>query len=494
MKKSCPVLFASLFVIFVLSSCATTKMNSEKDFPKIPAGRFFSTVLSSGIPVEIKESLNDKKNNAFALIFEKNFDINAENSVETSKEIPKDGISTLVFECLFPDFVPELSVPAVKDGKDVHSVKVNPVFTETNDYFVFGFYCARNDFSGILQDFLSSFFTAAITEESFNLAYDLETKKLDDFNCVPQIFFDKVRKEIYASKPYSASPYLTKDSLNRIAYKDVCSALEQFRASENIKIAACGVFDEISSASMILLLERNFSRVENDNLKNDSSNQKTEEEQNGQQLKNMKSFQTDLLPQFEPVIKNKESVFNKTELIQNKHVLDNMNDRDFSMNLLLACFKCPSYNQDDYIPFALSTLVVDSIIKNSPDLMAESAVNSGCAILPGKTQIAFISSISHGNFEQAKDALKKAILYFPDKSTLERTLNVYKRHYINKLVSSCEYSEKEIYSLIASWIYSGDAKEYTKRALKVNSVKSWEVISAYEKYFVNSSMQWFVLN
>lgn len=458
--------FLTLAFLTILSSCASLKQRNVEEPEEISEGSFYETRLSGGIPVVIKESYNDKVNNSLAIVIEKDFAFSVKDLKDSG--IYAEGIMQVLFNCIYaaqPEAAQLLEQTSEQKCKLI----------ETNDYFVFMFTESKKDFAEKLGErFFYQFFNAQIEESVFNNVIESEKKKMDSFSYVPKIFFSKVRKQIYKENPYSLSPYLTEDSVKKITYQMVCSQLQKIRNSQNIRIAACGNFDEKKAASLILLLEKNFGKIEYKSVEHAES-----------------AVSEIAASAFSK--KSEDVFFDKTELIQNERILESMQNKDFSMNLLQGCFMCPELPDEDYIPFAISTVVFESILRNSSDLLESNAKQSGCGILYGKKSVAFISAIHYGSAVQSLEAIKKSLSSFPDKSTLERTLGVYKRYYINRLISSMDYSNNEIQSLILSWIYFNEPSEYTRRAISVNSVKAEQVCAAYEKYFRNQPVKWFVL-
>ncbi|MCR4626254.1 MAG: insulinase family protein [Treponema sp.] len=483
--------FLTLAFLTAFSSCASLKQRNVEEPEEISEGSFYETTLSGGIPVVIKESYNDKANNSLAIIIEKDFAFSAKDVKDS--EVYAEGIMQVLFNCIYaaqPEAARPLEQTSLEQSGIEQGASAQPRpeksrleqtsgqncrLIETNDYFVFMFTENKKDFAEKLAErFFYQFFNAQIEESVFKNVIESEKKKMDSFSYVPKIFFSEVRKQIYKKNPYSLSPYLTEDSVKKITYQMVCSQLQKIRNSRNIRIAACGNFDEKKAASLILLLEKNFGKIQYKSVEQAES-----------------TVSEIAVSAFSK--KSDDVFFDKTELIQNERILESMQNKDFSMNLLQGCFLCPELTDEDYIPFAISTVVFESILRNSPDLLESNAKQSGCGILYGKKSVAFISAIHYGSAVQSLEVIKKSLSSFPDKSTLERTLGVYKRYYINRLISSMDYSNNEIQSLILSWIYFNEPSEYTRRAISVNSVKAEQVCAAYEKYFRNQPIKWFVL-
>ena len=346
------------------------------------------------------------------------------------------GAARIIFNSLFPD----------SQNSEVFSC-----FDSVNsDYFIFGFSCKKEIFSEKAESFLDEFFSAELTANSFARAVRECQLSLAQPSVLPELFMNQVRSQVFSGTPYAFSPYPTQLSLNSLTFEQAQEILQNLRVSSSMKIVSCGDFDEKSAASLILLLEKKIGKI----LSADSAPENK--------------------VHFEPEIKNTQT----TEL---------------SESLLLGCFKCPQFSSDDYLAFAISTIIFDSILKNSPMLVEQNAISTGCGILPLHIPLGFISSMHSPSSETTLQALKDAIMQFPDKTELSRTLMPYKKHYARQLILAYNSSETELKSLVSSWIYFGNPAEYTSRIEKLNSVTAGQVCLAFQKYFVMQDIEWFIL-
>ena len=435
-------------VLLLLSSCMTASKTDEISvlLDKVKTGRFFQVNLSGGIPVVIKESTKDFEQISFAMIFQNDYSaLNEKNA----------GAARIIFNSLFPD----------SQNSEVFSC-----FDSVNsDYFIFGFSCKKEIFSEKAESFLDEFFSAELTANSFARAVRECQLSLAQPSVLPELFMNQVRSQVFSGTPYAFSPYPTQLSLNSLTFEQAQEILQNLRVSSSMKIVSCGDFDEKSAASLILLLEKKIGKI----LSADSAPENK--------------------AHFEPEIKNTQTITDKFQLIENDLILERMNATELSESLLLGCFKCPQFSSDDYLAFAISTIIFDSILKNSPMLVEQNAISTGCGILPLHIPLGFISSMHSPSSEKTLQALKDAIMQFPDKTELSRTLMPYKKHYARQLILAYNSSETELKSLVSSWIYLGNPAEYTSRIEKLNSVTAGQVCLAFQKYFVMQDIEWFIL-
>lgn len=438
-------ILSAAFCIILLISCASTPSDT---IPQIKEGKFFQTELSNGLPIVIKESRNDSERFSFAFIFDGGASVQSSNN---------SGIDLLLFSLLSQKFLP----------KSESEIKI---ITETTaDYSVFGFSCPKKEFDSLVLTFIDCFLQAEITEDNFSAIIETEKTNISDYRILPQKFIQKVQIEIYKDSPYENSGSLTDESINQITLLEVQQNLELLKNTNRMRIASVGDFSESSAAKLILALERKLSKIESKDF--------TLPEISAAQLQ-----------------KNKELNISKFDLISQTDLLaqplpDEFNNR----SLVLACFSCPNYIDEDYLPFALASLVYENILRHTLVMQENMTFSTGCAILPSKASLGCVSIYGVTDTKKTLSLIQDAWQKIPTQSDLNRVLSQYKSFYINNLVRALDFSEQELNSLITSWMYLNGPQEYTKRPAMVNAVSTEQVLQAFDRHIKSSPTLFSVL-
>lgn len=438
--------------MLVLSSCASNRRAREgTNFAAENLAQFKEASLSNGIPVVIK-NIPSEKNIELRLLF---------TGGASAVPSQKSGIDCLAFELLSD------SSAAVYE-QESHG-RYFPLFGCKADYSYYGFLSPAASFSANLEVFAASFLNAQYSHADYLREESEDAAEAFDRSENPRfVLLDAVHSLLYRNSPYrDGGSYNTK---SRVSENDLERFFAALKDSGRIKIIAAGDFlykEEFSSsrdrrspqtifeeraAALIERLEELFGGIESS------------------------EFSAPEIPEIN--IEEKEFLV-RSEFAGNNYYS-------------ALCFCAPKRGDADYVPFALATLVLDSVLQRELVEHKKSALYAGSAVLNGKKSAALVLAGGISEKQDVKKELDSSLALFPDEAALSETLDMFKNVYTGRILASSQNASATLEQIASSIYYEGSAASFLNRVEKVRAATAQDVRAAFERYF-SSAPSTFVL-
>lgn len=323
------------------------------------------------------------------------------------------------------------------------------------DYSVYGYMTDMQNMQDKLGILAESFMNPVFDEKTFTAAIDMMHAGLrSETESVSLHFAGSVKRRLYEGHPYYSSVNATEASLRKITLGDVKAHHDQLLNAARLRLVAVGNFDEHSAALFVLAAEKLFRHVP------------------------VSAF---TLPAIPPVLINPGVTA----------VPPDIPGRE---GYVIGCFHVPGYTDADYIPYALSTLYFDDMLRHSIQERNRLAVSAGTGLFADRQAVGIISVYNTEDTDTCRKLVLQSIRDFPDRSVIEKFLAQYKRDYIRRIVFPAENAGGEVAQLIAGIELCNDPEAYTKRSAQVNAVTAAQVVSSFKTYITEKNIHWYTVN
>ena len=421
-------------VIIALSvnviSCSTTSTLSKDSYYSTNSKEIYNYTLSNGIPVVIKKT-NSGEIAVLRMVFEGGTPL-----------IPKDksGIEGLTLDLCFHG-----SNNFSYD--DIQKMQYDSTFSisssSSRDYSVAGIKCLKKDFDKVFEIFSDGILNPLFSNEDFIQFMKLEEQNLISTAASPdgQLSLE-MENALFSGTSYDASSYFTKDSINNVSLEDVKNMHKKLLDSSRIKFVIVANIDEIEQKTLLSKLENAFGNIQKGEYKS---------------------------PEIQKIAVSNEN-------------LSFVNESAGVSSYAVGVFDCPERYDEDYVPFAMSLLILDDILFEKVREENGALYSIGTGVLGGKDLFGAISAYKISDKENIYSLIENAVRSFPDEKQIEKNIMQYKNKYITSLFKSSQNSSGVASNIITSLVYSNSPDSYLKRSFEVQNVTAKQIYNCYKKY------------
>ncbi len=461
--------FCSIIAVFslLLISCQSTKKNSgnlsRTAFYDENINSFFNVTLSNGVEVCFKD-IPSEKNISLRFVFE--------GGIAENPGLP--GIEKITLKMMSA----KTKNYSEADIKSL-SVKGGLFFTQkvSHDYVEYGFMSPASSFdeaAGIFVDTLcapdfaeSSFIKIVSREENASYAREENPKN---------VLLSAIYRFVYKNHPYKSGVEF--DARKKISVKDTVRCYERLLNKSRIKIFCAG---------NISLLSENYAAPKN-NRTLDAAKIVNE---------GAVCVLNKLVPFAEKFSSYSQNIGerDKATLIEIPEISLGTKSSarvpcEFTQEKGFAaiCYACPSRGESDYEAFAVSTMIISSLLNRRLVEQFHVAENAGIGVLNGRKSLAVITVFNAMERAELFHMTEEAILAFPEEENIEKFLDSYKRIYLQQLEKSNQDALLSLDQMVSSYIYSPEKNpsDFLHRPEKILNLTAQDIHNAFKKYFVGA--------
>lgn len=311
------------------------------------------------------------------------------------------------------------------------------------DYSVFGFTCIKSSLSTLYNLFEDSFFNPRFDKAEYErllleAAQSLAKKQNDPYS----VLVRTTMQAIYEGHPYASSSGMTESSLQSITMDAIADCHGRMLDSRRLSFVLVGDLSAKEIKSLQKKLDKSFGKIA------------------------AKGYAR---PEIPPVRLAAETRY---------AALPTAGDSGY----IFGCYSAPSRNADDYIAFALATMVLDNeyFLGVREKDGAVYTVNS--TAFGGRQNVGVLSLYKAAQNAGLPQSIRRAQLNFPSGQALAAAVEDHKNVYINSVYSSVCTSGGIAGQIIAGLEYYGDATAYLKRMAQIRAVTANDVAAAFKKY------------
>lgn len=421
-------MIVSLLFLGILDSCATTT-NAAGSFYSNNAKDFRNSKLSNGIPVYFKQN-HGSKIAVVKMIFEGGVPL-YEGSI--------DGIEAFTLDFMLHGSK-KYSYETLQQKQFENSFSIYS--SASKDYSVAGFTCILRDIAEVTDMFADGILEPKFDEETFNrLRTEAETSIPRSKSDPSGVLGIELSKVAFKNHPYCVSSNVREETFSGLTFDSVKKEYESLMDSSRIKIIVVSDMNSEQSKVFVSLLDKYFGGMKK------------------------KSYAKPVIPSYklEPSVTYKENV------------------QAGDAGYMAGIFECPDRNSPEYIPFAISTMMLDDIFFDQVREKAGAVYSIGSGVVGGRHFLGAISIYKANNSKNLKEVVEAAINSF-DAASVDETLDQYKNKYIATVFKTAANAGGIADNLIGSIEYYGNERHYLRRPEQVQSVTAKQVVAAYDKY------------
>ncbi len=408
--------------------------------------QFIETELDNGIPVIIK-NIPSEKNIEVRLLFDGGASVCPTD---------KSGIYSLAFDLLAEN-------PRVKKLSSYG--KYFPVNGTGNDSAYYGMSAAASDFDEGLEAFAASFIEPEYSHSDYLLLESQSAgRALDRQESPKYLLLDAVSRTMFDGSPYSNGIYY--ETSSRISEYDIEKFLKKIQNAAEMKILVAG---NLTFSDGELKRRVKKEKLTEEDILTERSAVLREKLQ---RLFGGIDYDETLRPRIPEIsFRGKKDILVKSEFAGGEYYS-------------ALCFKAPVRGSEDYEAFAVSTMVLDGMLKHDFVEPQPSVSFCGTAVLNGKQSAVLVISGGKSEGEAIHKAVSDSLDLFPEENDLSSRLDMFKNIYISKIAASTHNAEATLDQITSSIVYEGGPKKYLDRIEKIRGLTAADVITAYKKYFV----------
>ncbi len=422
----------SCCLLIGLTSCKSTLMIRDSYYSANKDG-FSSYSLQNKIPVFLK-TCSYSKTTAVSVVIE------GGSSCVSSE---KTGLETLVFDTFLKSARTELRKV---------STNASISYSVGKDFSEYKLFCPDEEFKVVFPVFLGTFVTLPLNVENFISIKETTAADIKKSLTTPEGILSYLAKEnIYEDHPYASLKQPTTESLKNISFSDLKSHFKEMKNAARIKLVVSGNFSKSRTEFITDSLQKTIGTL---------------------------SETTFSIPHI-PKIKLKTNVIYKE-------------NPELASGYILGCFSAPSITSSDYIPFAIVTEYLDTILYRRIVMDLKAAESAGIGIFSARDLIGAVSLYNVPENTDMKLLFQKALDSFPKNREIARTLDNYKNKYIADIYSATSSASALCEKTVFSLEYFNDPQEWIKRVAQVESVTPRQVRTCFEKYI--TGFQWIIIS
>jgi len=431
-------LFAVLTVSF--SGCASNKV--EDSYYQANAGDFSTVMLDNSIPVVMK-------NTGRGQITVLRMIIEGGTPLITAD---KSGIEDVTLDLMYHGSE-KYSYAQMQQMEYESSFSIST--TCGKDYSLAGIKCIDRDFETAIDVFADSYLHPLMQEQDFQQIVQENAISIQRSLSDPSgLLGVELQKLVYEGHEYAADSEMTAESIGNISYEDVKSHYQKMLDSRRIKFVVVGNLSEGRDALIREKLNGYFGSLSAGDYKK---------------------------PEISKVKLNKKTVYAACE-------------QAGGVGYACGYFDAPERYDEDYVPFALSLMIMDNVLYDHVREQNSAVYSIGTGILGGKDIIGVLSIFKSTKNTEIKRLVGEAIEKFPSEKEIDAKLENYKSKYITSLFSSSQNVSGVAVNIAVSMEYSGDPSRYLTRSAEVQKVTAKQIRAAYKKYLAPQKFTWVVVS
>lgn len=433
MKKRVFYLLAVCFFSAVFISCSTTKARQD-DFESIyfDSDGFYQTSLSNGINLIMKRS-GPAQICALRIYFV------GGSSVQSAEF---SGLDDVAFEMMS------------RGGKKYNYEAIQKVlYDETASYGAsggrdasyIGFRCIKHSFSKMLEILADCVLTPSFNPEDFEIVMQEEKASLQNrLNDPSSVVVSMIENSVYKETCYETDDAVTETSIENVTLEKIVETHAALLNANRIFIAASGNFFDNDVKELVKKLNKSFGKIGASDF----------------EVGEVGEFN------FEPSVEFKP--------------LEVAGDSGY----IMGYFPAPERTAEDYVPFAISTMILDEILFEKVREEKGAVYSIGMGALTSRKTVGILSVYRASEKSKLKGYIESAVALFPDEAKIEEKLEEYKNKYITTLYENNQTVSAACGSIAASKIYFENPKAHLSRSEQVTATTAAQVREAYEKYIM----------
>ncbi len=437
---------ALLFVALspaVFSSCASSRQ-AGGDFYADNIADFSEKKLSNGIPVYFKQNRGSKIA-VVRMIFEGGVPL---------YEGKIDGIEAFTLDMM-------LRGSERYSFEEIQKLKYEKSFSmgssKTKDFSSVGFTCISRDFNDVTDVFADVILHPLFDNEVFNQLYSEAEDTVSQTKADPSgLLGIELSKLVFENHPYQVSVSAREGTLSKITLESVKNQHKLLMNASRVKFVVVADLNPQKMKEVLGKLDSYFNVLPKAKLRLPS------------------------IPDY--------AFATKTVFASNAQAGDS--------GYITGVFDCPDRNDSDYIPFAISTMILDDMMFDKVREKEGALYSAGTGIIGGKKFMGVVSLYKANTSKNLKEIVKKTVLSF-DEEEVKESIEQYKNKYITKIFQNSTDAWGIAENMVSGIEYSATPSAYLTRPQKVHSVTAKQVIDAYNKYirkaFEEDKVSWIVV-